>query len=83
MLPPGFKSIGRLVQEKRKIDFQDGGHLRFPIRMILAISALQVTQMLPTKFQVHCFFFIVLGFNDMPTQLGHFVLSPRERGEKR
>ena len=25
------------------------------------------------------FFFIVLGFNDMSTLLGHFVSSPRER----
>ena len=35
------KSIGPSVQEKkRKTDFQDGrygGHLEFPIRMILAI----------------------------------------------
>ena len=28
------------------------------------------------------FFFIVLGFNDMSTLVGHFVSSPRER-EKR
>ena len=41
-----FKSIGFLVQEKkRKIGFQDGDHLRF-------IYDLQVTPMLPTKFQV-------------------------------
>ena len=42
--------------EEAKIDFQDGshgGHLGFPIRMILAIFYLQGTQMLPTKFQVH------------------------------
>ena len=30
----------------------------------------------------HVFEFIVLGFNDMPTLVGHFVLSLRER-EKR
>ena len=45
------------VQEKkRKIDFQDGlhgGHLGFPIGTISAIFDLQVTQMLPTKFQVN------------------------------
>ena len=42
-----------MVQEKKgKIDFQDGGHLGFPIRMILAIFHLQVTLVLPTKFQV-------------------------------
>ena len=40
MLPPGFKSTGLYVQEKkRKIEFQDGhpcGHLRFLIGTILA-----------------------------------------------
>ena len=54
---PSFESIGLLVQEKQwKIDIQDGhhgGHLGFPIRMILAIFDLQVTPMLPTKFQVN------------------------------
>ena len=53
---PSFKSIGLLVQEKkRKIDFQDGhqgSHLGFFIGMILAIFDLQVNTMLPTKFQV-------------------------------
>ena len=42
------------VQEKRKIYFQDGrhgDHLGFPIRTILAIFDVQVTLMLPTKFQ--------------------------------
>ena len=52
-----FKSFGLLVQEnKRKIDFQDGchgGHLGFPIRTILASFDLQVTLMLPNKFQVN------------------------------
>ena len=46
-------SVGISVQEKNlKIHFQDGGcggHLRFSIRMILAIFDLQVTVMLPTK----------------------------------
>ena len=33
-----FESIGLSVREKkRKIDFQDGGHLGFPIGTILAI----------------------------------------------
>ena len=49
-----MKSIGHLVQEnKRKIDFQDGGHLGFSIGMILAIFDLQVTPMLPSKFEVN------------------------------
>ena len=52
-----MKSIGLLVQEKkRKIDFQDGGHgghLGFPIGTILAIFDLQVTPMLPSKFEVN------------------------------
>ena len=51
------KFHGLSVQEKKgKIDFQDGHHgscLGFPIRMILAIFDLQVTLMLPTKFQVN------------------------------
>ena len=50
-------SIGLSAQEKkRKIDFQDGdhgGHLGFPIGTILATFDLQVTPMLPTKFQVN------------------------------
>ena len=56
MLPTMFglmESICFWVQEKkRKIDFQDGchgGHLGFPIGMILAIFDLQVTPMLPSK----------------------------------
>ena len=57
MLPTNFKSIGLLVQEKKpKIDFQDGrhgGHIGFPSETILAISDLQVTLMLSTKFHVH------------------------------
>ena len=49
-----LESIGLSVQEKmRKIDFQDGGHLGFPIRMILAIFDLHVTPMFPTKYQVN------------------------------
>ena len=41
-----------LPEKKRKIDFQDGhhgGHLGFPIGMILAIFNLQVTPMIPTS----------------------------------
>ena len=46
-------STGLLVQEKkRKIDFQDGGHLGFPICTILAIFDIQDTPMLPSKFGV-------------------------------
>ena len=51
-----MESIGLSVREKRKIDFQDGGHgghLGFPIGMILAIFDLQVTLMLPSKFGVN------------------------------
>ena len=51
---PSFKSVGLSVQEKWKIDFQDGSHLRFPIGIILASFDQQVTQMLPTKFQINC-----------------------------
>ena len=52
-----FKLIGLLVQ-KQNIDFKNGshgGHPRFTIgtiKIILAIFDLQVTLMLPTKFQV-------------------------------
>ena len=47
-------STGLSVQEKKqKIDFQDGGHLGFQIGMILAIFDLQVSLMLPTKYQVN------------------------------
>ena len=54
MLPTMFGVNWLWVQEKkRKIDFQDGchgGHLGFPIGMILANFDLQVTPMLPSKF---------------------------------
>ena len=47
-----FESTGLLIQEKKfKIDFQDGGHLGFPIGTILAIFDLQVTLICPTKFE--------------------------------
>ena len=43
-----FESISLSVQEKKfNIDFQDGGHLGFPIRMILATFDLQVTWIFP------------------------------------
>ena len=49
-----MESIGLSVQEKkRKIDFQDGGHLGFLINTILASFDLQVTPMLPSKFGVN------------------------------
>ena len=46
-----FESVGLLVQ-KFNIDFQDVSHLGFPIRTILATFDLQVTLMLPMKFEV-------------------------------
>ena len=47
-------SIGLLVQEKKqKLNFQDGSHLGFQISTILAIFDLQVTLILPKKFQVN------------------------------
>ena len=49
-----LESIGLSVQEKKqKIDFQDGGHLGFPISTILTTFDLQVTLMLPSKFGVN------------------------------
>ena len=39
--------------EEAKIDFQDGGHLGFPIGTILATFDLQVILMLPSKFGVN------------------------------
>ena len=50
---PSFESTGlSVLEKKRKIGFQDGHHLGFPIGTILAIFDLQVTYMLPTKFRV-------------------------------
>ena len=50
-----FESIGRSVQEKKfNIDFQNGHHLGFPIRMILATFDIKVTSILPMQFQVNC-----------------------------
>ena len=40
-------------RRSEKIDFQDGGHLGFPIGTILAIFVLQVTLILPSKFGVN------------------------------
>ena len=49
-----FKSIGLSVQEEKwKIDFQDGRHGTLPVGLILASFDLQITLMLPTKFQVN------------------------------
>ena len=54
MLPKKFAVSGLSVQKKKwKIDFQDGGHLGFPIGIISAIFDLQVTLMLPSKFGVN------------------------------
>ena len=45
-----FETIGLSIQEKKfNIDFQDGGHLGLPIRMILATFYLQVTLILPIR----------------------------------
>ena len=46
-----FKSVGLFVQ-KFNIDFQDVGHLGFPIGTTLATFDLHVTLILPMKFQV-------------------------------
>ena len=46
-----FESVCLLVQ-KFNIDFQDIGHLGFPIRTILATFDLQVTLILPMKYEV-------------------------------
>ena len=57
MLPTKFQinwSFGS--REEAKIDFQDGGHLVFPIGTILAIFDNQVDPMFPTKFQIHWYF---------------------------
>ena len=54
LLLPSFEPTDLLGQEKKRNI--DGSHLGFPIRMILAIFDLQVTQMLPTKFRVNWLF---------------------------
>ena len=49
-----FESICLSVHEKKfDIDFQDGGHLGFSIRMILATFDLQVTLILKMKCRVN------------------------------
>ena len=56
MIPTSFKSIGLLVQEKkRKLDFQDGHHRTSWIsnQKDFSFFDLQVTLMLPSKFQVN------------------------------
>ena len=50
---PSFEPNGIYVPEKKsKIDFQDGGHLEFPIVTILAIFDLQVALVFPSKVRV-------------------------------
>ena len=50
--PDKFESIGLSVLEKKfNIEFQDGCHLGFPIRMILATFDLRVISILPMKFE--------------------------------
>ena len=57
MLPTKFQVNSHLgLGEEAKKDFQDGhhgGHLGFPISMILATFDLHVTLMRPTKFGVN------------------------------
>ena len=52
-----FKSVGFLVQEKkRKVDFQfrrHDDHLGFSVGTILTVFDLQVTPMLPTELQIN------------------------------
>ena len=47
MLPTKFQSDWPSASGETKIEFQDGGHLGFQIRTILAIFDLQVIPMLP------------------------------------
>ena len=49
-----FESIGLSVQEKKfNIGIQDGHHFEFPIKMILPTFDVQVTSILPMKFQIN------------------------------
>ena len=50
-------SNGLSVQKKFEIDFQESGHLGFLIKKKLAIFDLQVTPILPIKFQELAFLF--------------------------
>ena len=52
--PTSFESTDLSVQERNfNIDFQDGGHFGFLIRIILATFDLQVTSIIPMKFRVN------------------------------
>ena len=52
-----FKSTGLSDQEKKfNIDYQDGSHLGFPIRTILATFDLKLISILPMKFLVNWLF---------------------------
>ena len=55
ILPTKFRVNWLFVQEKFKIDFQDGCHFGFLIGMIFAIFDLLVTLMPQTKFRVNLF----------------------------
>ena len=57
MLPTKFRANWPFGSGEAKIDFQDGGHVGFPIGMILAIFDLQVTLVLPTKLSQLAFGF--------------------------
>ena len=54
-------------RRNEKIDFQEGGHLGFPIGTILAFFDLQVTLLLPTKFRVNW----LLGLGEKAKNGGH------------
>ena len=53
MLPTKFRVNWPFGSGEEAKDFQDGGHLGFPIGTILAIFDLQVSTMLPSKFEVN------------------------------
>ena len=54
-LPDKFESNDISIQKKKfNTVFQDGDHLGFQIRMVLAASDLRVTSILPMKFLVSC-----------------------------
>ena len=49
---------------------------------LIVSTCLRSSSLCKTIFQINLEFFIVLGFNDTSTLVGHFVSSPRERKKR-
>ena len=81
-----FIHVNSSVAGKYNKHKQDGSHLRFPIRMILATADLQVTSILPMNIeqQFELFFFYLQVSPMLPTKFPvNWPFSSEEEGKNR